>query len=69
MLSVVFDAVKFTNGVVGFRRRHARDKDKLQALITDLDQYVKEMDSGSQREARVSCRGSIDVKGDPFLCE
>lgn len=30
------------------RRQRARDKEKLQDLICELDQYVKEMDAGSQ---------------------
>lgn len=34
--------------LVGCRRQHARDKGKLQDLITELDQYVKDMDAGSK---------------------
>ena len=41
------------------RKRHARDKQKLQHLISELDQYVKEMDSGSKRH-------EIGVRG--YLC-
>ena len=46
------------------RRRHAQDREKLQALITDLDQYVSEMDSGSQPKAGVSSfiMGSFDER-------
>lgn len=31
----------------GFRRKHARDKAKLQALISELDLYVQSVDSSS----------------------
>lgn len=44
---------------VGSRRQHARDKVKLQDLITELDQYVKDMDAGSKGHGREASGTSI----------
>lgn len=44
------------------RRQHARDKDKLQTLILELDQYVKDMDSEPQQQQQQYRAGVSECK-------